>query len=103
MAKTCLEPWSRQCSPGSRPPVPSVAQLMPLANARVIAFKPDDVDPAGLMEFYAWHLLNAAPGHIVQTLRWEAPYDYEQTLVGVLVLVYSLLFAAPLAKYVARA
>jgi hypothetical protein len=74
-----------------------------LEDAGLIAFDSENVDPAGLMEFYAWHLLNAVPGNVVNTLSWGPPYGYHETRVGVLVLAYSLLVAAPLAKYVVKA
>jgi hypothetical protein len=54
---------------------------------------PDQAGP--LVDFYMWHLINVLPGSILDTLRLGPPVTYEQSRVGCLVLIYTLVVATP--------
>jgi hypothetical protein len=54
------------------------------------------VKPDALYWFYGWHLIDALPVSPLSTLKIEPPYDYDQSIVGALVLVYTLLVVVPL-------
>jgi len=47
-------------------------------------------------DFYAWHFLDSIPGlKVPATLQWEQPYNYTDTLSGVLLLSFKLLVIIP--------
>jgi len=47
-------------------------------------------------DFYAWHFLNSIPGlKITETLRWTQPYEYKDSLSGVLLLGFKLVVIIP--------
>lgn len=49
-----------------------------------------------VQDFYAWHFLRSIPGlNIPETLLWETPYKYKDTLSGFILLVFKLLIIIP--------
>jgi hypothetical protein len=73
---------------------------MELYRADVVELSPAPSNAASLVEFYLYYLADAIPGHVTETLRWERPFDYTQTGVGVLVLLFTVAVAAPVVAFV---
>jgi hypothetical protein len=71
------------------------AITMELVDRGMVALDPTPENRGQLTDFFMWHLINAAPGSIPSTLRWEPPFDYDQTRVGALILLFTLAVATP--------
>lgn len=73
-----------------------------LYQADLVTLDPAPENPAQLVDFYMYYLVKAVPGNIPDTLKWQAPFSYEQHRVGLLLLLFMLSVAYPVVKYLTR-
>lgn len=53
-------------------------------------------DPTAIFEFFSWHFFDAVPVlAIPDTLKWKAPFTYQDPGVGLLVLAFKVVVIAP--------
>jgi hypothetical protein len=73
-----------------------------LYQADLVTLDPAPENAAQLADFYAYYLVKAVPGNIPDTLKWPAPFSYDQHRVGLLLLLFMLSVAYPVVKYLTR-
>jgi hypothetical protein len=67
-----------------------------LSDRRLIQLSPRPVSSEQLADWYLWHLVDAIPlTNLTETLRWSAPFTYEDTWVGALIVLYILTVVLP--------
>jgi hypothetical protein len=69
---------------------------MELVQSGWVELTPTPKAADGLVDFYMWQLVNVLPGGITTTLRWDPGFDYQQSRVGGLILLYTLAVVAPI-------
>jgi hypothetical protein len=73
-----------------------------LYQADLVTLDPAPENAAQLVDFYMYYLVKAVPGSIPDTLKWPAPFSYDQHRVGLLLLLFMLSVAYPVVKYLTR-
>lgn len=66
------------------------------AREGVKPFQVDEYSHTVLLDFYLWHTVDLIPGiNVPELLRWEPEYTYEDTLSGVLLLLFVVAIIRP--------
>lgn len=59
----------------------------------------DEHGVSRLMDFYLWHVLDAIPlAEVTETIRWEQPYTYHDSLTGVILLAFKVGIIVPVLR-----